>query len=88
MITKSEVISRKVWTRRENGRQQTGTEMHRMVTRGNTKDEKTKERWVDGIRRSVITHGLTAEDTAEKDMRRKLVLGEGKPLYSGQPLVK
>ena len=62
--------------------------MHRMVTRGNTKEEETKARWVDGIRWSVATHGLTAEDTWEKDMRRNLVLGEGKSLYSGQSLLK
>jgi hypothetical protein len=59
-----------------------------MVTRGNTKEMKTKEKCVDGIRWSVTTHGLTADDTGEKDMRRNLVLGEGKPLYSGQSLVK
>jgi len=52
-----------------------------MVPRGNTKEEKTKERrmdgWMDGIKWSVTTHGLTEEDTGEKDMRRNLVLGEG-----------
>jgi hypothetical protein len=59
-----------------------------MVTRGNTKEEETKARWVDGISWSMTTHGLTAEDNGEKDMRRNLVLGEGKPLYSGQSLLK
>jgi len=44
--------------------------------------------WMDGIRWSVTTHGLTEQDTGEKDVRRNLVLGEGKPLYSGQSLVK
>jgi hypothetical protein len=43
---------------------------------------------MDGIRWSVTTHGLTEQDTGEKDVRRNLVLGEGKPLYSGQSLVK
>jgi len=52
------------------------------------KEEKTKESWMDGIRWSVTTHGLTEHDTGEKDVRRNLVLGEGKPLYSGQSLVK
>jgi len=62
--------------------------MHRMVTRGNTKEEKTKERWMDGIRWSVTSHGLTEEDNGEKDMRRNFVLSEGKPLFNGQSLVK
>jgi hypothetical protein len=65
-----------------------GTEMHRMVTRGNTKEEENKEGWMDGIRWSVTSHGLTEEDNGEKDMRRNLVLGEEKPLYSGQSLHK
>jgi hypothetical protein len=65
-----------------------GTEMHRMVTRRNTKEEETKEGWIDGIRCSVTSHRLTEDDTWEKDMRRNLVLGKGKPLYSGQSLVK
>jgi hypothetical protein len=39
-----------------------------------------KERWIDGIRRSMTNHGLTEEGTRDKDRWRNLVLGEGKPL--------
>jgi hypothetical protein len=39
-----------------------------------------KDRWIDGVRRSMINHGLTEEDTRDRDRWRNLVLGEGKPL--------
>jgi hypothetical protein len=35
--------------------------------------ERPKERWIDGVRRSMTNHGL-------RDRWRNLVLGEGKPL--------
>jgi hypothetical protein len=38
----------------------------------------------DGVRRGMTNHGLTEEDT--RDRGRNLVLGEGKPLQSGQTL--
>jgi hypothetical protein len=38
-----------------------------------------KERWIDGVRRSMTNHGLTEEDTRDRDRWRNLVLGEGKP---------
>jgi hypothetical protein len=40
----------------------------------------------DGVNRSMTNHGLTEEDTRDRDRWRNLVLGEGKPLYSGQTL--
>jgi hypothetical protein len=39
-----------------------------------------KKRWIDGVRRSTTNHGLTEEDTGDRDRRRNWVLGEGKPL--------
>jgi hypothetical protein len=39
-----------------------------------------KERWLDGVRKSMTDHGLTEEDTRDRDRWRNLVLGEGKPL--------
>jgi hypothetical protein len=45
-----------------------------------------KERWIDGVRRSMTNHGLKEEDTRDRDRRRNLVLGEGKPLWSGQTI--
>jgi hypothetical protein len=39
-----------------------------------------KERWIDGVRRSMTNHGLTEDDTRDRDRWRNLVLGEGKPL--------
>jgi hypothetical protein len=45
-----------------------------------------KERWRDGVRRSMTNHGLTEEDTRDRDRWWSLVLGEGKPLYSGRTL--
>jgi hypothetical protein len=33
-----------------------------------------------GYRRSVSNHGLTEEDSRDRDVWRNLVLGEGKPL--------
>jgi hypothetical protein len=34
----------------------------------------------------MTNHELTEEDTRDRDRWRNLVLGEGKPLYSGQTL--
>jgi hypothetical protein len=39
-----------------------------------------KERWIDGVRRSMTNHGLAEEDTTDRDRWRSLVLGEGRPL--------
>jgi hypothetical protein len=39
-----------------------------------------KDRWIDGVRRSMTNHGLTEEDTRDRDRWRNFVLGEGKPL--------
>jgi hypothetical protein len=39
-----------------------------------------KERGIDGVRRSMANHGLTEEDTRDRDRWRNLVLGEGNPL--------
>jgi hypothetical protein len=69
-----------VWTCKENARKQTATENFRMGTRGNAKKGKTQRRWIDGVRRSMTNHGLTEEDTRDRDRWRNLVLGEGKPL--------
>jgi hypothetical protein len=58
-------------------RKQTATENFRMGTRGNAKEGKTQremDRW------SMMNHGLTEEDTRDRDRWRNLVLGEGKPL--------
>jgi hypothetical protein len=40
---------------------------------------RSKERRIDGVRRSMTNHGLTEEDTRDRDRWRNLVLGEGKP---------
>jgi hypothetical protein len=34
------------------------TESFRMGTRGNAKKRRPKERWIDGVRRSMTNHGL------------------------------
>jgi hypothetical protein len=39
-----------------------------------------KERWIDGVRRSMTNHRLTEENTRDRDRWRNLVLDEGKPL--------
>jgi hypothetical protein len=58
-----------------------------MGTRGNAKKGKTqREIWIDGVRRIMTNHGLTEEDIRDRDRWRNLVLGEGKPLYTGQTL--
>jgi hypothetical protein len=78
-----------VWTCKENDRKQTATQNVRMGTRGKAKKGKTQremDRWIDGVRRSMTNHGLTEEDTRDRDSWRNIVLGEGKPLYSGQTL--
>jgi hypothetical protein len=47
---------------------------------GTRRRGRPKERWIDGVRRSMTNHGLTEEDTRDIDRWRNLVLGEGKPL--------
>jgi hypothetical protein len=47
---------------------------------GTRRRGRPKERWIDGVRRSMINHGLTEEDNRDRDRWRNLVLGEGKPL--------
>jgi hypothetical protein len=47
---------------------------------GTRRRVRPKERWIDEIRRSMTNHGLTEEDTRDRDRWRNLVLGEGKPL--------
>jgi hypothetical protein len=69
-----------VWTCKENARKLTATESLSIGTRGNAKKGRPKERWIDGVRRSMTNHGLTEEDTRDRDRWRSLVSGEGKPL--------
>jgi hypothetical protein len=47
---------------------------------GTRRRGRPKERWIDGVRRSMTNHGLTEVDTTDRDRWRNLVLGEGKPL--------
>jgi hypothetical protein len=47
---------------------------------GTRRRGRPKERWIDGVRRGVTNHGLTEEDTRDRDRWQNLVLGEGKPL--------
>jgi hypothetical protein len=47
---------------------------------GTRRRGRPKGRWIDGVRRSMTSHGLTEEDTRDRDRWRNLVLGEGKPL--------
>jgi hypothetical protein len=47
---------------------------------GTRRKGRPKERWIDGVRRSMANHGLTEEDTRDRDRWRNLVLCEGKPL--------
>jgi hypothetical protein len=47
---------------------------------GTRRRGRPKERWMDGVRRSMTNHRLTEEDTRDRDRWRKLVLGEGNPL--------
>jgi hypothetical protein len=47
---------------------------------GKRRRGRPQERWIDGVRRSMTNHGLTEEDTRDRDRCRNLVLGEGKPL--------
>jgi hypothetical protein len=47
---------------------------------GTRRRGRPKERWVDGVRRSMTNYGLTEEDTRDSDRWRNLVLDEGKPL--------
>jgi hypothetical protein len=47
---------------------------------GTRRRGRPKERWIDRVRRSMTNHGLTEEDTGDRDRWRNLVLGEGRPL--------
>jgi hypothetical protein len=47
---------------------------------GTRRRGRPKERWIDGVRRSITNYGQTEEDTRDRDRSRNLVLGEGKPL--------
>jgi hypothetical protein len=47
---------------------------------GTRRRGRPKERWIAGVRRNMTNHGLTEEDTGDRDRWRNLVLGEGKPL--------
>jgi hypothetical protein len=49
-------------------------------TQGTRRSGRPKERWIDGVRRSMKNNGLTEEDTRDRDSWRNLVLGDGKPL--------
>jgi hypothetical protein len=46
---------------------------------GTRRRGRPKERWIDRVRRRMTNHGLTEEDTRDRDRWRNLVLGEGKP---------
>jgi hypothetical protein len=41
---------------------------------GTRRRVRPKERWIDGARRSMTNHGLTEEDTRDRDRWRSLVL--------------
>jgi hypothetical protein len=60
-----------VWKSKENARKQVATDNPRMRTRGNTKEGRPKERWMDGwmdgLRPSMTKHGLT-EDDRDREM--------------------
>jgi hypothetical protein len=47
---------------------------------GTRRRGRPKERWTDGVRRSMTNHGLKEEVTRDRDRWRNLVLGEGQPL--------
>jgi hypothetical protein len=47
---------------------------------GKRRRRRPKERWIDGVRRSMTNHGLREEDNIDRDRWRNLILGEGKPL--------
>jgi hypothetical protein len=57
-----------------------------MGTKGKAEKWKTQREVDDKVRRSMIYHRLTEEDTRDRDTGRKLVLGEGKPLNSVEVL--
>jgi hypothetical protein len=40
---------------------------------GTLRGGRPKEIWIDGVRRSMSNHGLTEEDTRDRDRRRNLV---------------
>jgi hypothetical protein len=43
---------------------------------GTRKRGRPKERWIDGVRRSMTNHGMREEDIRDSDRWRNLVLGE------------
>jgi hypothetical protein len=53
---------------------------------GTRRRGRPKERWIDGVRRSMTNHGLTEEDIRDRDRWRDLVLGEGKYCRVDKPL--
>jgi hypothetical protein len=68
-----------VWTCKENARKHSAMESFRM---GMRRKRRPKERWMDGVRRTMTNHGLREDDATDRDVWRNLVLGEGKPLQS------
>jgi hypothetical protein len=42
---------------------------------GTRRRGRPKDRWIDGVRRSMTNHGLTEEDTRDREKWRNLVLG-------------
>jgi hypothetical protein len=74
-----------VWAYKENARKQNVTDNPGMGTKGNMKEEKS-HRQTDGIRRNTTNNGWTERDTTDIDMRRNLILVEGKPLCSRQTI--
>jgi hypothetical protein len=53
---------------------------------GTRRRGRPEERWIDGVRQSMTNHGLTEEDTRDRDRWWNLILGEGNPLQSEQAL--
>jgi hypothetical protein len=47
---------------------------------GTRRRGRPKDRWINGVRRSMTNYGLREEDTRDRDRWRNLVLGKGKPL--------
>jgi hypothetical protein len=75
-----------VWTCKENARNRLPLKVLEWEPEETRRRVRPKERWIVGVRRSMTNHGLREEDTRDRERRRNLVLGEGKPLQSGQTL--
>jgi hypothetical protein len=67
-----------VWTCKEYARKQTATEHFYNENQWEREEGDDPKR--DGVRRNTTNHGLTEEDTRDRDRWRNLVLGEGRPL--------